>query len=115
MSKKYEEIFNYLNITDKKIIKEVINSLEIKKGPTIGSNWITDKILIGKLPKTCEDVEKIIEAGVTLFISLREFEEEYPKCIKKIKEGYNKKGIFFRFDIPNYSIRNVDSIKSLID
>ena len=106
------EIFTFLNINNINIQQEILNNFQSKKGPTDSSNWLTKNILIGMLPKTCEDVEKIMKAKISLFISLREYEETYPKCIN---EKYKKKEIFYRFDIPDFSIRDPESIRALID
>jgi hypothetical protein len=116
MAKKiYNEVFDFLNINDDLIKKDVINVLESRKGPTVSSNWLTENILIGKMPKNCNEVIKIINSGVTMFVSLREHEEEYQKCIHNVNEKYKESVLFFRFDIPDFGTRDTDSIKALID
>ena len=117
MAKKkvYNEVFDFLKISDDNFKKEIINTLQSKKGPTISSNWLSDNILIGRMPKDCKEVTKIINSGVNMFISLREYEEEYQKCIYELNKKYKDSIIFFRFDIPDFGTRDTDSIKALID
>jgi hypothetical protein len=116
MAKKiYNEVFDFLKINDDLIKKNIISVLESKKGPTITSNWLTDNILIGRMPENCKELTKIIDSGVTMFISLREYEEEYQKCIFSVNKKYKDKITFFRFDIPDFGTRDTDSIKALID
>jgi len=115
IKKIYNEVFDFLNIKDDKIKLNVISNLKSKKGPTQTSNWLTDNILIGKMPKNCKEVIKIINNDVTMFISLREYEEEYQKCIYDVNKKYQESVIFFRFDIPDFGTRDSDSIKALID
>jgi len=116
MSKKiHDEIFDFLNITDIKNEKKIISKLQSKKGPTKTSNWLTDNILIGRMPENCKELTKIIDSGITMFISLREYKEEYQKCITEVNKKYKNSIIFFRFDIPDFGTRDSDSIKALID
>jgi len=116
MSKKiHDEIFDFLNIKDIKNEKKIISKLQSKKGPTKTSNWLTDNILIGRMPENCKELTKIIDSGITMFISLREYKEEYQKCITEVNKKYKNSIIFFRFDIPDFGTRDSDSIKALID
>ena len=115
MKKVSNEIFSFLNINDTTIQNEILDRFDSKKGPTDSSNWLTKHVLIGMMPKTCEEVEKIMKSKITLFVSLREYEENYPKCIEMIDKKYKKKEIFYRFNIPDFSTREPDSIKALID
>ena len=115
MKKIYNEVFEFLQINDESIKRDVIRTLQSKKGPTQSSNWLTDNILIGRIPKNCKEVIKIINSGVTMFISLREYEEEYKKCIYNVNEKLKESVVFFRFDIPDFGVRDTNSLKALID
>lgn len=109
------EIFNSLEIKNNKTKKNIVKSLKCKEGPTESSNWLTENILIGRMPNNCDEVEKIIKSGVTMFLSLREYEEDYPKCVNSINKKYKEKEIFTRFNIPDFGTRDADLVKSLID
>ena len=113
------EIFESLDIKSNNIKKNIINSLESKKGPTNTSNWLTDKILIGRMPNDCIELKKIVKSGVTIFLSLREYEEAYPLCIDEFNDKdskkYKKKEIFTRFNIPDFGTRDASLVKSLVD
>jgi hypothetical protein len=110
-----DEIFNSLNITNNNIKKNIIKSLQGKIGPTDSSNWLSENILIGRMPNDCNEIEKIIKTGVSIFISLREYQENYLKCINELDNKIKHKEFFTRFDIPDFGTRDADLIKSLID
>jgi protein tyrosine phosphatase len=110
-----DEIFESLKIENDDIKKYVIKSLKSKKGPTDSSNWLTNNILIGRKPDNCNEIEKIIKSGVSMFLSLREYDEDYIKCIEKLDSKYKKKEIFSRFNIPDFGTRDASLVKSLVD
>jgi len=110
-----DEIFESLKIENDDIKKYVIKSLKSKKGPTDSSNWLTNNILIGRKPDNCNEIEKIIKSGVSMFLSLREYDEDYLKCIEKLGDKYKKKEIFSRFNIPDFGTRDASLVKSLVD
>lgn len=109
-----DEIFDFLEIRDENFKESILKDFKSNYGPTDSSNWLTKYILIGRQPNNCEEIKKIIDSDITIFLSLREYEEEYVKCIKLIKKNY-KKCIFTRFNIPDFGTRDADLIKSLID
>lgn len=109
-----DEIFDFLEIKDEDFKKSILKLFKSKYGPTDSSNWLTKYILIGRQPNNCEEVKKIIDSNITIFLSLREYEEDYIKCIKSVSKNY-KKYMFTRFNIPDFGTRDADLIKSLID
>jgi len=79
-------------------------------GPTNYSNWvIKDRILMGAIPKSCDDLNIFKKNGITLFVSLREEDEIYQTC-----DHYDNI-IFWRFRIPDLSTREPEDLKALID
>jgi len=62
----------------------------VVEGPTSESNWIIPgRLLIGEVPGGWDrapggDVEKIVAAGVTTFVSLLEYEPEYREVLGRV-------------------------------
>ena len=103
----YSEKDSYLNE-----IKEQCNK-NSSAGPTIYSNWaLNNKLLMGAIPKDCNDLQTIINEGINLFISLREDDEIYQNCTNT---NNNNKPIFWRFRIPDFNTRDVEDVKTLVD
>jgi hypothetical protein len=94
-------------------IKFLINMLS-NYGPTKYSNWVIDDyLLMGAVPYNCNDLETLINSGVTLFLSLREDDEIYQLCYRE--KTLNENIIFWRFRIPDFDTKDPEDVKAVVD
>jgi len=110
---KLKTFFNY-NEEDS-FLDEIKKQCKINSsaGPTIYSNWaLNNNLLMGAIPKDCNDLQTIIDNGINLFISLREDDEIYQNCKNTNNDN---KPIFWRFRIPDFNTRDVEDVKTLVD
>lgn len=111
-------VFSFLQINDddiKNIVLDKFGENLVRKnigvGPTKTSNWITEQVIMTTVPRTCDDVNKLIQNGVKLIISLQEQNEQYQYC-----EPETNNIIFWRYRIQDFNTpTSLLDTKALID
>ena len=82
------------------------------QGPIITSNWLTDKMCVGGYPKTRFEMERLIKAGINVFVCLNGSDKsEFYKYERQLTSGKT----YINVPIEDMSTTTDDKIRELCE